>query len=177
MSIVFSNPSWEIEEITTIDEGQYVVSNAYTDRFLNDITHINQNSQILDGEWKMKKFKFVGDSLEMQGLQEGDKVECIYSDTRYFTVGKIYPVEYNSYSDNLFVSDDLTIHWSGRFHSTVWFKPVFKKTKHSDFKDALEYLDTFGIPAEVTDKGMHIEGELTKVQWLDFAKILLEGEE
>lgn len=125
----------------------------------------------------MKKFKFVDDSLEMQGLQEGDKVECIYSDTRYFTVGKIYPVEYNSDLDNLCVLDDANKPWYGRFYSTAWFKPVFKKIKHSDFQDALEYLDTFGIPAEITDKGMHIEGELTKVQWLDFAKILLEGEE
>lgn len=121
----------------------------------------------------MNEFKFTEGSLEAQGLQEGDKVECTYSDSAYFSVGEPYIVY--SHIGTLYVFDDegdITTHDCG-----VKLKPVSKKTKHSDFQDALEYLDTFGIPAEVTEKGMHIEGELTKVQWLDFAKIILEGEE
>lgn len=123
----------------------------------------------------MKAFIFRNGSLEAQGLQEGDEVECIYSDTRWFAVGKTYPV--GLFDNALCLFDDGGDPYDGLYCSTVELEIVSKKTKHSDFKDALEYLDTFGIPAEITDKGMHIEGELTKVQWLDFAKILLEGEE
>lgn len=123
----------------------------------------------------MKEFEFTVGSLEAQGLHVGDMVECTYSNDTYFTVGSIYAVRLSDYFSCLSVTGNFgdIVDW-GHF---VKFKPVSKKTKKPDFQNALDYLDTFGIPAEITDKGMHVEGELTKVQWLDFAKILLEGGE
>lgn len=123
----------------------------------------------------MKEFEFIDGSLEAHGLHVGDVLECAYSDSHYFTVGKIYIVDL--YDGDICIFDDVSNPCSGKLSVTVKFKPVSKKTKQPDFQNALDYLDTFGIPAEITDKGMHVEGELTKVQWLDFAKILLEGEE
>lgn len=169
----------------------------------------------------MNEFEFTAGSLEAQGLQEGDEVECTYSDDNDFTEGCTYPVVKHTGRKLAIASNN---DYPCRFCAGVNIKPVSvtaqqqlppqiapkkgydpdvdanvdqhdswgigksytvpKKewqpdtmNESADFKDALEYLDTFGILAEVTDKGMYIEGELTKVQWLDFAKILLEGEE
>lgn len=125
----------------------------------------------------MNEFVFCDRSLEDQGLKDGDMVECTYSEVDYFTVGNTYPVKRSYMFSCLFVIDD--DNEENECHWLVKFKPVNTTSyqKQPDFQNALDYLDTFGIPAEITDKGMHIEGELTKVQWLDFAKILLEGEE
>ena len=40
----------------------------------------------------MSEFEFTQGSLEAQGLQEGDEVECTYSDVDHFTAGKLYTV-------------------------------------------------------------------------------------
>lgn len=124
----------------------------------------------------MEEFGFTIRSLEEQGLQVGDIVECSYSDVAYFSVKSRYMVQCDD-DGVLFLYSNNGLELIGHINPKVWFKHASMKTKQSDFQNTLEYLDTFGIPAEVTDKGMHMEGELTKVQWLDFAKILLEGEE
>ena len=41
----------------------------------------------------MKEFEFSDGSLEAQGLQVGDVVECTYSDAWHITVGKSYQIE------------------------------------------------------------------------------------
>lgn len=123
----------------------------------------------------MKEFKLAENSLRTNGLMYGEMVECTYSDVDYFTVGNVYPVEWDPTFSCLCVIDDVGDMVSES--NFAKFKPVTINVKQPDFQNALDYLDTFGIPAEITVTGMYLDGELTKVQWLDFAKILLEGEE
>lgn len=71
----------------------------------------------------MNEFEFTVGSLESQGLQEGDKVECTYSgNSNYFTVGKKYLV-YAKHGALRIEDDDGDLCW-GHYTQTVKFKPV-----------------------------------------------------
>jgi len=68
----------------------------------------------------MREFVFTKGSLEAQGLQEGDKVECTYSDVIHFTAGVLYSVY--KVKDGLYVKDndgDPII-----FENYIKFKPI-----------------------------------------------------
>ena len=68
------------------------------------------------------EFEFIVGSLEAAGLQEGDEVECTYSDSDKFTTGHMYYVE-NIGSGSLYVMNDKGMRASAMLVHSVKFKP------------------------------------------------------
>ncbi|QGT52228.1 hypothetical protein [Vibrio phage MZH0603] len=69
----------------------------------------------------MNEFEFKQGSLEAQGLQKGDEVECTYSESDCFSVGGVYLTQESGGS--LYVIGDDGIDWAGQ-KNTVKFKPI-----------------------------------------------------
>lgn len=69
----------------------------------------------------MTEFEFTMGSLEAQGLQEGDVVECTYSDVMFFAVGVRYTVA--THKSKLCVGNSAGISFN-YMSSVVKFKPV-----------------------------------------------------
>ena len=110
----------------------------------------------------MNEFEFTAGSLEAQGLQEGDKVECTYNGkSQYFSEGGVYPIV-SHIDGRLAISDATGYHWV--VNANLKFKPVSvnaqQQPQGQKLQDILPHckdgdvLECVYTPVDVFDEGV-----------------------